>query len=112
MCTLGHQCGHRKKPKLCVVSAIPGAKASNGSGGKGRRKKLCVLVLVSLAGASGKTELYPVVSCCKKLFSACRLLLRATWGWSIYALSLTQTQEKTSALVFNFILKVKQLWFL
>ena len=50
-----------------------------------------VLVLISLAGASGKTELYPVVGYRKKLFSACRLLLRATWGWFIYALPLTQT---------------------
>lgn len=61
MCNSSHQCGGRKKNKLCVASAIPVAKASNGSGGRGDQKNH-VLVRVSLAGASGKRELYPVVS--------------------------------------------------
>lgn len=113
MCNLGHQCGCRKKTQAVCGFSHPWGQSKKWQWGQGVKKKtVCVLVLVSLAGASGKTELYPVVSCFKKLFSACRLLLRATWGWSIYALSFTQTQDKTSALVFNFILKVKQLWVL
>lgn len=82
---LGHQCGHRKRNKLHVASDLAVA-----AGARGEGKNPHALLSVSLANVSGKTELYPIVSCPEKAFSAHRSLLSATWEWSIHALSLIQ----------------------
>lgn len=79
-----------KKPSSVGLQPSLGPGQAVAAGARGEGKKARVQVFVSLAGVSGKTELYPVVSCPEKPFSAHRSLLRATWGCSIRALSLTQ----------------------
>lgn len=48
MCNSGHRCGRRKRNRLCVASAIPGAKARNGSRARGEEANMVWFLLVWL----------------------------------------------------------------
>lgn len=48
MCNSAHWCGRRKKNRLCVASAITGAKTRNGSGARGEEKNMVWFLLVWL----------------------------------------------------------------
>lgn len=66
LCKSDHWYGLGKRTSCLWPQLFLVGKAKNGD--EGSRKKNCVLVLVSLAAASSKTQLYCLASQFKKLF--------------------------------------------